>query len=477
MRRLWGSVSVALAWAMTAAITIPSAALAASPAEDTDRYLQAELAVQGIPGLSLAVLRHGIPVYVRSYGVATLEHAVPVVPRTRFQIGSIGKQFTAVAIMMLADAHRIDLDVPVATYLPEVPQSWHDVTIRRMLSHQAGIPQLSTPEHDLLDLRRDYSDDELVKLAISLPLDFDPGTAASYSDTGYVLLGVIINRVTSGFYGDLLAARIFHPLGMIDTRILSDSDIIPNRASGYETGPDGAIRNQSYASPSLNRTADGSLYSTVVDLGQWDLALYGDRILPQDELQRMWSVDAHRHGERGLYHYGYGWEINRLRDDRVIEYDGNWQGFQGAMARYPDRGLTVIVLTNRALCRAQQMVHEVAGFWDPALVPYRSAVRDDAPTLTARFAALLAATASGQSDLSPFSAGAQPAFTARWLAGLRGELASIGRIQSVRFAESRRPHGRLERVYRVAAESMVDFFTVTYGANGRIEDLDLSREH
>jgi len=292
-----------------------------------------------------------------------------------------------------------------------------------------------------------------------------------------VLLGVIINRVTSGFYGDLLAERMFGPLGMTDTRILSDSDIIPNRASGYETGPDGAIRNQSYASPSLNRTADGSLYSTVIDLGRWDLALYGNQVLPQAELQRMWSVDALRHGERGLYHYGYGWEINRLRDQRVIEYDGNWQGFQGAMARYPDRDLTVIVLTNRALCRAQRLVHEVAGFWDPALAPYRPALRDDAPALTAGFARLLAATTSGKPELKSFSASAQPPFTADWVAGLRGELQSIGRIESIGVAESRRSHGRLVRVYRVEAESMVDFFTVAYAANGRIDDVDLSREH
>ncbi|MBV8342039.1 MAG: beta-lactamase family protein, partial [Gammaproteobacteria bacterium] len=298
----------------------------ANPGAAAESYVRAEMRVQGIPGVALGVLRGGRPIYVRGFGVATLEQPVAVGPDTRFQIGSIGKQFTAVAVMMLAREGRLSLDDPLAKYLPEIPASWGAVTLRLMLNHQSGIPQLTAPGRDLLDLHHDYSDEEYLRLASTLPLDFEPGTDASYSDTAYVLLGFVIGRVAGKFYGDLLAARVFAPLHMLRTRIVSDADIIPGRASGYQRTASGALRNQDYVSPALNRTADGSLYSTVLDLARWDAALYGNDILPQRELRRMWNVDALRDGRQPLLHYGYGWEINSLRGHEVVEYDGNWQG-------------------------------------------------------------------------------------------------------------------------------------------------------
>jgi CubicO group peptidase (beta-lactamase class C family) len=203
-----------------------------------------------------------------------------------------------------------------------------------------------------------------LQLAIRQPLDFEPGTDVSYSDVGYVLLGFVINRVAGEFYGDFLQKRIFKPLGMNRTRIISDADIVPGRASGYELRDDGTLRNQTPVSPALNRTADGSLYSTVLDLMKWDRALDGDGVLPRGELERMWSVDAHSNGQAPLYHYGYGWENNHIEGHRVVEYDGNWQGFQAVMSRYPDERLTVILLTNLALCRTERLGHTVAGLVD-----------------------------------------------------------------------------------------------------------------
>lgn len=180
---------------------------------------------------------------------------------------------------------------------------------------------MTTPERQLLDLVHDYTDLELIQLAAGQPLDFEPGTDVSYSDTGYMLLGFVINRVAGMFYGDFLQQRVFAPLGMQQTRIISDKDIVLNRASGYEKAESGALYNQSYVSPALNRTADGSLYSTVLDLIKWGRALYGDGVLPQAQLERMWRIDPHRNGQLPLYHYGYGWENNRLRDHRLVEYD------------------------------------------------------------------------------------------------------------------------------------------------------------
>lgn len=465
-RLLVGLLFASIAWA----------APGETPSEATDRYLGTELKRQGIPGLALAVVRHGRPVYVRGYGVATLEHPVPVKPDSVFQIGSIGKQFTATGVMLLAREQRLALDDPLAKYLPGIPPGWSQITLRTMLNHQSGIAQIAPPDSDLLDLRHDYSDEEYTRLATSRPLDFAPGSDAAYSDTAYVLLGFVINRVSGMFYGDFLQQRVFRPLGMGRTRIISDADIVPDRASGYEPDAHGALRNQAWVAPALNRTADGSLYSTVLDLARWEEALYEGRILQRAELERMWRIDALRDGRLPLYHYGYGWELNWLRGHRVVEYDGNWQGFQAAMARYDDRGLTVIVLTNRSGCRAQRLAHTVAGFFDPEVAHFGSAVHDPDPQRTARFRTLLSEAGSTGKLPAALAGSGSARLAAGWARALAREWREIGPVQKIALAEERDVGGVRERVYRVQAQRIDDYFIVRYTRGGVILDVDLYRE-
>ena len=463
LRLLW--------WAALVLISMSPPGKAADFRPAVDRYLRAEMRRQHIPGIALAVLKDGEALYVKGYGSATLEHPVAVAPDTVFQLGSIGKQFTAVAVMLLAEEHKLNLDDPVSKYLPEVPASWDKISLRLMLNHQAGIPQYTTPQRQALDLTHDYSDTELIQLAIRLPLDFEPGTDVSYSDVGYVLLGFVINRVAGEFYGDFLQQRIFKPLRMDRTRIISDADIVPGRASGYELRDDDSLRNQTPVSPALNRTADGSLYSTVIDLMKWNRALDGDGVLPHGKLERMWSVDAHRNGQAPLYHYGYGWENNHINGKRVVEYDGNWQGFQAVMSRYTDERLTVIVLTNLALCRTERLGHTVAGLVDPTLTPYPVSIADNAPALSKNFGSLLAkarGTAVGTS--LPELPASTPTRT------LRRDLAELGPILHFNVAADRdTPEGRT-RIYRVEGKDMVEFYTVKYGADAQILALELLRE-
>jgi CubicO group peptidase (beta-lactamase class C family) len=450
---------------------------AATVQESVDNYLQAEMQRQKIPGLSLAIVKNGKPFYVKSYGVATLEHAVPTLPRTVYQIGSIGKQFTAVAVMMLVNEHRLNLDDPLSKYLPEIPPSWSHISLRLMLNHQSGIPQFTTPQRQLLDLAHDYTDDELIHLAASQPLDFEPGTDVSYSDTGYVLLGFVVNRVAGQFYGDLLQQRVFAPLGMSRTRVISDTDIIVDRASGYEKTVDGTLRNQTAVSPALNRTADGSLYSTVLDLMKWDRALDGDAVLPHAQLERMWQIDAHRDGQRPLYHYGYGWENNTLGGHQIIEYDGNWQGFQAVMSRYTAPKITVIILTNLALCRTERLAHTVAGIVDPALKPYSEATHDSQPKLTAAFNSFLNAVAAGSADFSVLSEAARTKLVPSTMNTLQRDLRELGSMNRFSLAQDVSPEHPQRRVYRVEGDDMVEFYTVDYTDDSRIDSLDLFREY
>jgi CubicO group peptidase (beta-lactamase class C family) len=445
------------------------------PQTAVDRYLASEMRRQNIPGISLAVVKNGKPLYIKSYGVATLEHGVRTQPQTVYQIGSIGKQFTAVAVMILANEHKLDIDDPLSKYLPEVPAGWDKVTLRLILNHQSGIPQFTTPERQRLDLAHDYSDEELIQLA-SQPLDFEPGTDVSYSDTGYVLLGFVINRVAGMFYGDFLRQRVFAPLGMNRTRIISDTDIVRDRASGYEKGETGELHNQSYVSPALNRTADGSLYSTVLDLVKWDRALYGDAVLPQAQLERMWRVDLHHNGQRPLYHYGYGWENNRLRGRRLVEYDGNWQGFQAVMSRYVDKKLTVILLTNLSLCRTERLAHTVAGLIDPDLKPYPEAIPDSDRRKTAEFTAFLDKVMKGGGDFEPLSAGARQRLVPAAMNTLRRDLQERGPILKLSLADVR-GGAAARRIYRVEEKDMVEFYTVSYAKDSQIDDIDLFSEY
>jgi hypothetical protein len=291
-----------------------------------------------------------------------------------------------------------------------------------------------------------------------------------------VLLGIVINRVTGMFYGDFLQQRVFAPLRMTRTRIISDADIVRDRASGYEKGDRGDLHNQSYVSAALNRTADGSLYSTVLDLAKWDRALYGDTVLAQAQLERMWRVDPYRNGQQPLYHYGYGWENNRLRDHRLVEYDGNWQGFQAVMSRYVDKQLTVILLTNLALCRTERLGHTVAGLIDPDLKAYPEAIPDKEPRKTEEFGAFLARVREGGSDLAPLGAGARQRLAPATINTLRRDLQERGPILKLTVAEER-AGVPARRIYRAEEKDMVEFYTVAYTPDSQIDDIDLFSEY
>src|SRR3954452_11130973 len=186
-----------------------------------DQYVTAEMSRQHIPGISLAVVRNDSGLIRRGYGLANVELGVPASDSTVYQSGSLGKQFTAAAVVMLAEQGRLSLDDRISKWLPEGGPAWRDITVRHLLTHTSAIAEYTD---STFDYRKDYTEDELVKFAASRPLDFKPGERWSYSNTGYVLLGALIRRVSGRFYGDLLRDSIFKPLGMNDSRIISEAD-------------------------------------------------------------------------------------------------------------------------------------------------------------------------------------------------------------------------------------------------------------
>src|ERR1700676_5275724 len=270
------------------------------PDDEVARAVRAEMAKQHIPGLALLVLRNGVPLREQGFGFANLELNVPVKPETIFQSGSIGKQFTATAVILLVEEGKIGLNDQLAKYFPEGPSWWSGVTIRELLSHTAGF----TDYPKGFDLRRDYSEEELLKIVEAIPPAYPPGTDWAYSNMGYVTLGILIHRVSGQYFGDFLQDRVFKPLGMSTTRIVSEADIIPNRAAGYRL-ENGRIKNQEWVSPSANSTADGSLYFTILDLAKWDAALYTEKVLKESSKRQMWTVAPLSDGTPNRGPYGF----------------------------------------------------------------------------------------------------------------------------------------------------------------------------
>jgi CubicO group peptidase (beta-lactamase class C family) len=351
-------------WCVLLLFAAATVAAQTSPDAAVDQYIRAEMQKRHIPGLALLVAREGKIVRAQGYGFSNLELQVPVKPETIFQSGSMGKQFTATAVMMLVEEGKVALDDPLTKYFPGAPPAWNQVTVRNLLSHTGGFGDYP----DNFDFRRDYTEDELLKIVESIPLAYPPGTKYDYSNLGFLTLGILIHRVSGEFYGDFLEQRIFRPLGMTTTRVISEADIIPNRAAGYRWAK-GEWKNQEWVSPTLNTTADGALYFSILDLAKWDAALYTEKLLKRSSLDQMWTVAKYKDGTPNSSHYGFGWFIDTINGHRVIEHGGQWQGFNTNISRYVDDKLTVVVLTNLDHCEPGEIAHGVAALYDPALKP------------------------------------------------------------------------------------------------------------
>ena len=336
-------------------LILSRAVQAQSTADAVSDYVKAEMQRQHIPGLALLVVRGGKILTAEGFGLANVELQVPVKPETVFQSGSMGKQFTATAVMMLVEEGKIRLDDPLTKYFPKASQQWREVTVRELLSHTAGFGDY--PKN--FNFRKDWTEDELLKLVEGIPLAYPPGTKWEYSNLGFLTLGILIHRVTGEFYGDFLQHRIFQPLGMSSTRIISEADIVPNRAAGYRLVK-GELKNQEWVAPMVNTTADGSLYFSILDLAKWDAALYTEKLLKKSSLDLMWTPVMLKNGQPNKGHYGFGWFIDERNGHRCIHHDGSWQGFETAIDRYVDDQLTVVALTNLAGAEPGKITQHVA---------------------------------------------------------------------------------------------------------------------
>lgn len=337
---------VAAAFALqTTLLSTAGPALAAKPqatAEAIDAMLAGAIPADG-PGAAVIAVKDGKTVFRKAYGMANLELGVPLAPDSVFRLGSITKQFTAVAVLMLAEEGKLSLTDPITKFLPDYPTHGHVITVEHLLNHTSGIRSYTgIPGYMSSRIRADLTTQELVDAFKSEPMDFAPGERWQYNNSGYVLLGAVIEKASGKKYGEFVAERIFKPLGMKATSYGDDGPVLPKRASGYSRDGEEVV-NARYLSMTQPHAA-GALVSTVDDLAAWDAALYTERLVKKASLEKAWTPAVTRDGKPTRY--GFGWAVSTLRGSPAIEHGGGIFGFSTYGIRLPDEKVYVAVLAN-----------------------------------------------------------------------------------------------------------------------------------
>lgn len=299
------------------------------------------------PGAAVIVMRDGQVILRKGYGMANLELGVPVAPEMVFRLGSITKQFTAAAILMLVEQGSLSLNDDIARFMPDFPTHGQTITIQHLLTHTAGIKNYTELPEFPSFWRNDLTLDELIGLFKDQPLDFAPGEQWAYSDSGYVLLGAVIEKASGMSYAEFVQQRIFTPLGMTQSSYDTTARIVPGRVAGY-TRTKAGYEHAAYLSMALPHAA-GALASSVDDLARWDAALYTNKLLKQDTIQRAFrSATLSNDQPTG---YGYGWTIGNYEGHTINEHNGDVNGFSTQMMRLPSDKVYVAILTNCDSCR------------------------------------------------------------------------------------------------------------------------------
>ena len=331
-------------------------------ADAVDDYLGRVARQQDFPGLAVGVIRNGKLLKARGYGVASLEHNVSVTPATVFDLASLTKPFVSEAVLLLFQEGKLALDDSLSKHVPEVPAAWSAVTVRHLLTHTSGIPDY------LNELGRNFphptSAGEFLKAIAGEALAFKPGERWSYSNSGYVLLGMVVAKVAGEPYDEFLARRVFRPLGMDDTRLDSVDAVVLNRATGYVSSHEG-LRNGTFLKHLMMNHGDRGLISSVLDLVKWDGSMDGNQFLTEETRRLMWTPVRLNGG--GTFGYGLGWFIGETDGRPLVRHPGGSPGTATVFTRFPADGLTVILLANRGQAALHGADLGVARHYIPAL--------------------------------------------------------------------------------------------------------------
>jgi CubicO group peptidase (beta-lactamase class C family) len=318
-----------------ATLLLAGACLAQNIDSRMDQAVQSYASKQQFIG-SVLVARGSDVLFSKGYGSADLEWNIPNAPNTKFRLGSITKQFTAASILLLEERGKLSVNDLVKKYMPDAPAAWDKITIFNLLTHTSGIPNFTNfPDYRKLEPFPTTAE-ELVDRFKDKPLEFQPGEKWNYSNSGYVLLGYLIEKITGGSYAKFVAGNIFTPLGMKDSGYDSNTAIILRRASGYTHGPNG-FENAGFIDMSVPFSA-GGLYSTTEDLLKWEQGLFGGKLLSPASLEKMTTPFKND--------YAFGLQVETKDGHKVIDHGGGIEGFNTELDYYPDDKLVIVTLAN-----------------------------------------------------------------------------------------------------------------------------------
>lgn len=325
-----------------------ASALLAVPPERLDQQAKAYFDQTQFNGTVL-VAQDGKILLSKGYGMANFEWKLPATPETRFRLGSITKQFTGMAVLLLEQEGKLKTGDPISKYVENAPERWAPITIHHLLTHTSGIPNFTSFPDYVKTMMLPSPPPESIKRVLDKPLDFDPGTKFNYSNSGYVILGLIVEKASGMSYAEYLRTRIFEPLGMKDTGYDNDRTLIPNRAAGYERGPLG-LRNAAFIDMTIPHAA-GALYSTTLDLMKWDAGLAAGKLLTPENYERYFKP--------ALNNYAYGWSVAKRGSDTVHSHAGGINGFSTMIYRVPEKKLLVVTLSNVLPSQAGKLALEL----------------------------------------------------------------------------------------------------------------------
>jgi len=443
-------------------------------ADNVDDYVSAQMRQLHIPGLSLAIVRDGRVTKAQGYGFANLELRAHATKETVYEIGSNTKQFTAAAIMMLVQGGKVHLEDPITQYFPEAPQAWRNITIRHLLTHTSGIQNHVAVPHWLDVFKTDLgfetspARDELLKMFFKLPLEFQPGETWAYDNTGYYLLGIIIEKVSGKSYWQFVDERIFKPLGMEATRSTDPKPLVPNRASGYEWKNDG-FENRPILLSAIAFSA-GSLISTVEDIVKWDAALSSEKLLNRSSLDQIWTATATDDDADAPFNYGFGWFVDSYHGHRLVQHSGGTPGFSSVIYRFIDDKLTIIILTNHSDMIIDELAIDIAGICLPDL-KRPEPKSDPNPMTTAKSREIVSGLLKGDYEPTAFTAPMRVFLNTATGKALWKWFAEHGVLGSFVFSDREEKRGAEIRRYKLSFGGNWYWFSITTSKDRKIAQI------
>ena len=441
-------------------------------ADGVDDYLTAQMAAKHIPGLSVAVVQDGHVVKTAAYGLGDAEAKTPATLNTLYGLGSCTKPFTAVAVLQLREAGKVDLDAPVSRYLDGLPLAWSAITVRQLLTHTSGLPNYR-PFLDQSKLSDPaYSKPNAVEaLLAEKPLNFPPGTRYEYSNTNYHLLAQLVAKVAGVSYGDYLQTHQFQAAGMTETRLGSPPALLPNQAVGYNWNGKKRLPNAVFLPAALD-IGDSGLLSTAGDLAKWTTALASGQLVSDATLKQMITPGTLTDGTPITY--GLGLVVSSYREQALVGHSGAVPGYSSTIDYFVDSKLAVIVQCNLLSTKnpafLDAMAVQVAKFYLPA-TPEEAAVPDADPAATRLLRRTLTDLAAGKVDAKTLTPQMQALLTPQLIAQTNQNLSSLGKLTTLSFLSRTERNGLQFYRYRALYGTTPVIMVMALTSDGKIAGL------